>query len=141
MKSLLIKARHRHPVHLDITDELPPVDIDFEALKLSMTVANSPAPSGSRKDLRVQREKLRKRFHNQPEILWVHGLAISYLRRRTPHTVKARTLFHRMWQEENRFLLKHLPLRWLISAQQTFYDHPSNPAQRTAGGMGKYTEI
>lgn len=73
------------------------------------------------------------RFRGKPEICFLLGLTISYLRRNTDCTAHAAQLFQRLWAEEHAVLLGVLPTRWLISTLQTFMDHGANEAQRLIG--------
>lgn len=117
-------------------DLLPEPDAALAPLK-HMVVETIDGPTDeARKDLSVQMVQLSQIFAGRSELELLHAACISYLRRATQQTAKARVLFHRIWAEEADFLLERLPARWLVSTLQTFYDHPATPGERTAGGVG-----
>lgn len=89
-----------------------------------------------RADMTHQVRMLSKTFSGRSELELLHAVTISYLRRDTPHTEKARLIFQRLWREQADFLIERLSIRWVISALQTFYDHSEVPGERIAGGMG-----
>ena len=112
---------------------LPDVDLDLRPLRNRIVDADSDLPDVGRGQMENQAEILTFRFRGQPEICFLLGLAISYLRRNTPHTDHASTLFQRLWAEEYKILLGLLPTRWLISSFQTFLDHGINEHQKIIG--------
>ncbi|NPD17765.1 hypothetical protein HOY34_21560 [Xinfangfangia sp. D13-10-4-6] len=120
----------------DTVDFLPEDTADFEEMA-SLTVEKlTTRPETKRSDMEQQIRLLSKTFAGQSELELLHAVVISYLRRDTPHTQKAWTLFRRLWAEQSDFLVERLSVRWLISALQTFYDHSDMPDERIAGGMG-----
>ncbi len=106
---------------------------NFAALRTKRVVFEEDFPSGSREDMHIQFKKLQFRFSNYPEAAFHLALCISYLRRDTLHTQKARALFHKLWNEEHELLLGVLPTRWLLSSFQTFWEHGKNEQQRVLG--------
>lgn len=100
--------------------------------------ASDEFPPVTRENLEDQALILKYRFRGLPEICFLLGLTISYLRRNTAHTEHAAFLFQRLWAEEYHTLLGTLPTRWLISSFQTFMDHGSNQAQRLAGSSAYF---
>ncbi|MEI4473159.1 hypothetical protein [Frigidibacter sp. MR17.24] len=129
-------AARRLTRHKSAENLLPAPDIDFAPLKAARVDATGLSAEGDRRDFRVQRRKLQVQFAGRPEILVLHALAISYLRRRTPHTETAQILFHRLWAEEGAFLRAQLNARWKISALQTFHDHAETEGQALVGAVG-----
>lgn len=117
-------------------DILPDVDTDLAIYANKLIPSTTELVPGSREDIRIQGEILRYHLRGKSELAWLNALAISYLRRDTPHTVKASTLFHRIWDEERFTLVNELGTRWLISTMQTFLDHGKNENQRMVGAAG-----
>ena len=129
--------RYRFPRHDTAPDLMPPADVDFRPY-VETLISSDPRPKVSlpRQDMANQVRNLRRGFTGKPELLLLHGVVISYLRRDTPHTAKARGLFHRLWTEQQALLLDRLNPRWLVSTLQTFHDHGATEAQKKIGGMG-----
>lgn len=136
IKSLYDALEDRFPVQLDAENILPPENIDFSALKTTRVKGEDSIPNVERTKFSDHERRLRFKMSGRSELFLLHALVISYLRRDTPHTAKAEVLFHRLWNEEKDYLLHHLSMRWLISALQTFYDHPRNDEQRLIGAVG-----
>lgn len=126
----------RFPKQPDAVDLMPRVNVRLGRLKTTLIVGEEDLPKIARKDFNDQLRKLKVQLNGKPELLLIHALAISYLRRDTPHTEKARALFHRIWKKEHEFLMKNLPLRWMVSALQTFHDHGQNEGQKIIGAVG-----
>lgn len=95
-------------------------------------------PDTTRATMEGQVRILRFRMRGLPEPCFILGLLISYLRRDTPHTETAKTLFVKMWEHEHTGLLAYLPTRWLISTLQTFLDHGQTCDQRLIGASGYF---
>lgn len=112
---------------------MPPCDVDLRVLRTKLVIGPEQMPDVGRGKMEDQVHILSHRFRDQPQSCFLLGLTISYLRRDTPHTSHAVTLFHRLWAEEYRLLLGLLPTRWLISTFQTFLDHGENADQKMIG--------
>ena len=112
---------------------MPDTDVDLRPLRNVMVEADGDFPDVNRGKMANQAEILIYRFRGLPEVCFLLGLAISYLRRETPHTRHASILFQRLWAEEHDIMLGLLPTRWLISSFQTFLDHGINEHQRIIG--------
>lgn len=110
-------------------EALPALDTDFTPLLTRATVPVLPHNGSTFAD---KRWRLQTEFEGQPEVLALHGLIIANLRKDgfPDHTP---ALFQKLWAEHSAFLLKNLPLRWLVSAVMTFGDHGINEAQRQSG--------
>lgn len=117
-------------------DLLPPADAALAPLRAERVQRADGPPGNGRQDMAAQMRHLTEVFEGRSRLEWLHAACISYLRRDTPHTARARSLFRRMWVEETGFLLENLTARWLISAMQTFYDHGETAGERTAGAVG-----
>ena len=117
---------------------LPDIDADLSVYRRGLVSASEVFPSGGRGEIRNQRKILEYRFRGMPQTCLILGLAISYLRRDTPHTEHASLLFQRLWREEYKILLGSLQTRWLISSFQTFMDHGANEAQRLIGASSYF---
>jgi len=109
--------------------DLPPLDVDFGSLKNQPLPAQVlPRPDGLSR-IAKKRHMLLGELAGHCELVMLHGLLVSHLRKHTyPDT--APLLFLRLWSEEEGWLLKNLPTRWLISAVITFADHGQSEADR-----------
>lgn len=135
--ALVDRHDRRLPVQKHQFSILPDRDVDLISLRSRIITEYPPErPQGSRSNINSHWASLRYSFREQSELLALHALSVSYLRRSTPFTHDALYLFRRIWSEQNDFMLEHIDARWLISALQTFYDHPETAGERTAGGMG-----
>ncbi len=117
---------------------MPDLDVDLRPLRTQIVEAEGDLPDIGRGQMANQAEILVYRFRDQPEICFLLGLAISYLRRDTPHTAHAAALFQRLWAEEHALLLGLLPTRWLISSFQTFLDHGVTADQKIIGASAYF---
>ena len=136
LDKMLARARTRLPDHPDIRDLMPPDDLDLARAKATI-LTSAPAHSPpTRRMMEDQLVRLQIAMKGQPEIMLWHGLAISYLRRTTPHTDRALRLFFRIWDEEGVWMSENMNVRWLISTLQTFADHGRTPQERLAGTAG-----
>lgn len=88
-------------------------------------------------DLREHMRELRIELVGEPELCVVHAGVISLIRRQEQldHFVPQ---FLRMWEHEGArtTLLRHLTLRWLVSAADTFVDHHPDPEARAVAMNG-----
>ena len=80
------------------------------------------------KDLKQHLDNLKHQFVEQSELCFYHANLIVLLRRgyKTEDTFAE---FERLWNTESDYLLKHLSLRWIISACDTFIDHTNDKAR------------
>lgn len=122
----------------DTEDILPPVSVDLEKLAAERLPADVEMPKLDRWDIRNQSKILDYHLRGKSKLSHLNALVISYLRRDTPHTAKARALFQRIWREQGVILVNELSTRWLISTLQTFLDHGENEAQRMIGTAGYF---
>lgn len=136
-QELYRRIQLRKPRQPEEANLLPPVDFDLQAAMTSLIPAKVSRPDDSmnRRRMADQVVMLRHQFRGQPEICMIHALAISYLRRETPHESHANQIFRRIWAEAEGFMVETLASRWLVSALQTFFDHGETEAERQAGGM------
>lgn len=125
---------HRHPV----IDILPSYNNDLGALVFDLLPEDVKLPACTREKIEDQSEILKYHLRGKSRLAHLNALVISYLRRDTAHTDKARALFHRIWEEEGVMLINELSTRWLISTLQTFIDHGKNEAQRQIGTAGYF---
>lgn len=137
LPDLLERASRRIPTQ-QAEDLLPAEDMDLGALLTRRLPSNVDCPAVSRLSMSDQSRLLDYHFRGKSELSKLNALTISYLRRNTPHTKKARTLFLRIWVEYGIFLVNELSSRWLISTLQTFLDHGTSEAQRLVGGCGYF---
>lgn len=122
----------------DIDDILPPEDVDLQPYVFEILPKDIEAPNLSRADINNQSILLDYHLRGKSRLTKLNALTISYLRRDTAHTDKARHLFHRIWREQGHILVNELTTRWLISTLQTFLDHGENEAQRMIGASGHF---
>lgn len=122
----------RDPLTFAPGEALPEADLNFAPLKARRIGEAPEAHQKSASTFSYKYLEIKEQFQGEPEILWLHGLLISALRRRSqpPQTAP---LFLRLWNEEGPFLLAHLNPRWLVSAATTFADHGANEVQRRVG--------
>lgn len=82
------------------------------------------------KDLSTHLDNLKHQFIDHSELCFYHATLIVLLRRNYK-SEKTFAKFETLWTTETDYLLKHLSLRWIISACDTFIDH-STDANRAA---------
>lgn len=122
----------------DCLDLLPDENCDLHALLGKRLPEEREEPRLSRSDMADQSVILDYHFRGKSELAKLNAFCISYLRRGTPHTGKARRLFHRIWNECGVNLVNELSTRWLISTLQTFLDHGVSEQQRLIGASGYF---
>lgn len=111
-------------------EELPPLDVDFKALAaMPLPTQELPRPEGLTR-VQKKRHMLLGELAGHSELALLHGLLISHLRKHS-YPAGAPALFLRLWAEEEVWLLKTLPTRWLISAVITFAEHGTTEADRS----------
>jgi len=106
---------------------------DLQALKVQRVPA-APGQErvyahGSTPDLAGHLGRLRGEFVGQPELLYHHAQLIVLVRREADTRVHY-ARFEALWLAEAPFLCKHLDLRWLVAACDTFMDHAQDPVLR-----------
>ncbi len=80
------------------------------------------------KDLFAHLANIKHQFIGQPELCFYQAALIVLLRREyKPKETFAE--FETLWATQTEFLLKHLSLRWMISACDTFVDYTDNTAR------------
>ena len=121
-----------------IDDILPERDVKLEDYLFDFLPADATLPEVSRIDIRDRSRLLDYHLRGKSQLSKLNALTISYLRRDTDHTEKAKYLFHRIWAECGILLVNELTTRWLISTLQTFLDHGQNEAQRMIGASGYF---
>lgn len=122
----------------EIDDILPDWAADLDDYIFRRLPINAELPDMPRANIRDQSRILDYHLRGKSQLAKLNALTISYLRRDTKHTPKARHLFHRVWEEYGRVLINELSTRWLISTLQTFLDHGRNEAQRNIGTCGYF---
>ena len=137
LSELVHKIPFRFPRQTDQKDLLPdPTGFSTEDAIARIVARPMHEPRGGRRSMENQFLLLQAAFSGRAEILLWHAMAISYLRRDTPHSAKARALFFKIWDEQHEWLAETLNGRWLISALQTFADHARSPEEARCGGIG-----
>lgn len=122
--------------HQDAIDILPERDVDLKSLADVLLPIEVTEPDESRADIAAQDRILDYHFRGKSQLAKLNALTISYLRRDTKHTEKAKHLFQRIWLEAGVLVVNELSTRWLISTLQTFLDHGKSEAQRIIGASG-----
>ncbi len=79
-------------------------------------------------DLQAHLDNLKHQFIGQSELCFYHATLVVLLRRNYK-TEQTFTEFEQLWTFETDYLLKHLSLRWIVSACDTFIDHSTNVAR------------
>lgn len=117
LREVVERTRFRFPKQAEQPDLMPDPDaLDTDQAVRTLLSEKAPELTGSRRKMSNQLVILQRAFAGRPEILLIHALAISYLRRDTPHTQKARRIFFKLWNEQGEWLAANLNARWLISA-------------------------
>ncbi|MEE4188550.1 MAG: hypothetical protein V2I76_08915, partial [Roseobacter sp.] len=137
LPALYDRTRSRVPSQ-NVEDIMPPPTVDLETLARERLPVDVEMPDLERADIRNQSTILDYHLRGKSRLSHLNALTISYLRRDTAHTEKARKLFHRIWREQGPALVNELSTRWLISTLQTFLDHGINEAQRSIGTVGYF---
>lgn len=119
-------------------DILPDQQVDLGAYVYDILPLEAAYHSKPRTNIRDQSLILDYHLRGKSQLAKLNALTISYLRRETPYTEKAKYLFHRVWEEHGCVLINELSTRWLISTLQTFLDHGQNEAQRMIGACGYF---
>ena len=109
-------------------------DQDFSGLREPVPRDKDEAEfSRNRADLSEHLKWVEAEFAGQPEVLLVHAKLIVLIRREY-RAAECYELFKTLWREEQAFLLKHLSMRWLISANDTFLELSREPSERLMAG-------
>lgn len=122
----------------NVEDILPETDVDLRKLAFEFLPQDASLPDVPRTQMRDQSKILDYHLRGKSRLAKLNALTISYLRRDTNLTEKARFLFNRIWFEEGATLVNELSTRWLISTLQTFLEHGENEAQRIIGASGYF---
>lgn len=105
-------------------------NVDFQALKQQKVAGRAPQYThGSQPVLSEHLERLRGEFAGQAQLL-LHHASLIVLIRREADVAGHYAQFRALWEAESTFLCRHLNLRWLVSACDTFIDHDANPLLR-----------
>ncbi len=124
--------------HHAVEDLLPDEQVDLYRVAFEYLPEEAELPDLPRSDMRNQYKILEYHLRGKSKLAHLNALVISYLRRDTPFTEKARILFQRIWNEQGVLLINELSTRWLISTLQTFLDHGANESQRKVGATGYF---
>lgn len=102
------------------------ISTDFKIQKKQIISGDNVVFShGSSNDLEEHFKTLRQEFSSQSELCYTHAKIIVLIRREF-EVEKHFKIFEQLWQQEKKYLLKHLNTRWLIAAADTFVDHSSD---------------
>ncbi|TLP69361.1 hypothetical protein FEE96_03505 [Parasedimentitalea maritima] len=137
LPNLMERTRHRVPTH-QVSDLLPELDVDLLPMLTTILPNDEFLTDASRQQMENQSKILRYHLRGKSELSYLNGLTISYLRRDTKYTDKARHLFHRIWDEHGLSMINELSTRWLISSLQTFFDHGKSESQRLIGSAAYF---
>lgn len=123
---LSIKQHHRRRSKIAV---LPP-KADFAALRAQLVQAGPPRQTrGSDDDLDRHFGALRVEFSGQSALLLEHARLNVLLRRKiTPQ--ENYTRLAELWTHEQEYLLKHLNIRWMVSACDSVADWDPDAAAR-----------
>lgn len=102
-------------------------EVDFSVLKSTVIEGDEAKQTrGSAKSVDQHLENLRREFVGQSELVWHHAKLIVLLRRRV-QTAEVFGQFSALWDKEADYLCRHLNLRWLVSATDSFSDYSPDP--------------
>lgn len=91
---------------------------------------DQPVPAlGRCHDLDQHLKMLAAEFAGSSKLELLHAQTVVLLRRGI-HVTRNLARFRRLWFWHRRFLVKRLDSRWLVSAADTFADHPRNDAEQ-----------
>ncbi|MEE2944967.1 MAG: hypothetical protein VX444_07325 [Pseudomonadota bacterium] len=128
--ALMQRARMRRvPMSMEDGEDLPGLDADLHVMRTELTIAE---PLKSDSSFAKKARQLQQEFEGQPQLCWLNGFVIANLRKEDQPD-HAAELFQKIWAEHSEFLLRWLPLRWLVSSITTFGDRGVNEAQRSLG--------
>ncbi|MBS9777971.1 MAG: hypothetical protein KGV50_04325 [Gammaproteobacteria bacterium] len=105
---------------------------NFETMKQATISAcdhNTQYENKFIRDLPTHLEHLKHEFDGKSEICYYHATLIVLLRRRYKMK-KTYSQFIQLWESESDYLLKHLSLRWIVSACDTFIDHSDDSLRK-----------
>lgn len=103
---------------------------DYSIMKRNILSLEEPFQTrGHSKDILQHVEDLKREFSGQSELVWHHAQLIVLLRRGYKIEETFRN-FNELWATEKLWLCKHLNIRWLISACDTFADHSQDEKER-----------
>lgn len=137
LPELLERVKQRFPAQ-DVEDLLPDDAVELKPLAYEILPSEIELPTVSRARMSDQSRLLDYHFRGKSHLAKLNALLISYLRRNTNLTDRARKLFHRVWRECGILLINELSTRWLISTLQTFLDYGETEAQRAIGNCGYF---
>ena len=121
----------RHRRRLGAENLSQGIDLNFKAQRSILIEGNEVVYTyGSSNSLNEHFVALRKEFSGQSELCLTHAKIIVLIRREFK-TKNNFQIFNKLWEQESKFLLKNLNLRWLIAAADTFIDHSSNDVTRS----------
>ena len=91
----MLKARldRRVSVQPRAPDLMPAPDVNLVALLHTYVPESNTKPMGPRSNMDIHVQRLTKIFAGRTNIELLHAVAVSYLRRKTPHTEKAWGIF------------------------------------------------
>lgn len=128
---VLLRIDKKLPRNRSAVNVLPPVDVPLTPYFQTRIPKDFKLErEHKRGKFEDQREILRYNYRGRLEILALHMLTISYLRRQTPYRDHAWAIFTRIWEEHGEELLKIIRTRDLISALRTFADQSPDEAVR-----------
>lgn len=107
-----------------IANILPDADVDLAPYFAEMVPIKGRANRNlDRWDIENHWKTLRYESRGKPEAIALVSLCISYLRRQTPYTEQAWTLFERLWRDHTSAVLEYANPRMIVSSFRTFCDH------------------
>lgn len=123
----------RLPQHDHAIDVLPESDFSTEEAIRTLVVE----PSGRWNQFRRNCVDHSRTLQRKSYIIYLNAISISYLRRRTPHTEKAKAIFFRIWDGQADWMARNLGPRWSNSSLRTFSDlGRTKGGERLAGAVG-----
>jgi hypothetical protein len=124
--------KRRAPLGFSKGENLAGLDTDLAALTTkNLADPPNPLPDNASRH-RAKEHELRRELAGQSELVLLHGMTVSHLRKRSfpAHTPD---LFYKIWVDHCDYLLGTLNTRWLISAAITFGEYGKTESEKSLG--------
>ena len=107
------------------------ISTDFSQQQKQIITGNSDKKytHGSADNIELHFLALKNEFINDSELCYTHAKIIVLIRRDF-EAKKHFAIFEQLWQQESKYLLKNLNIRWLIAAADTFADYADDDSIR-----------
>lgn len=129
---LLFKSERTFNAQAIVSEFTKKTIAEMKETIITEAVCNTDALSDKprTKDLTAHLDNLKHQFIGQSELCFYHATLVVLLRRNYK-TTDIFAEFQALWESEFDYLLKHLSLRWIVSACDTFIDYSDNNNRAT----------